>query len=289
MKHTVLLAMALWFVAVQAALGEAAKSTIEDQKSVALTVYNNGLGLVKDVRDLAIGTGTVELKFMDVASQIDATSVHIKSLTSPGSLSILEQNYEYDLLNPAKLLTKYVDQPVKLLFRNMYTGEEKVRDAVLLSTNEGQIYKIDNEIHINPVAQVILPRIPENLIAKPTLVWLLNNSRKEKQNVEASYLTNGITWKANYVAVIDKEDKKSDLTGWVTIENKSGATYNNASLKLVAGDVHRVTPPPMPPMAGRMRADMAMEAKAAPPPKPPPVAPNPPVPPAKPLAIPVAG
>ncbi len=226
-----------------AASEPAMKSTLEDLDSVALTVYNVGLGLVKDIRTIELGQGNLELHYMDVASQIDPTTVHIRSISQPGSLAVLEQNYEYDLLNPGKLLDKFVGKRVKLLFRRRIEGDkDQIVEAVLLSNNNGRIYQIGEEIYVNPPAEPIFPEIPENLIAKPTLVWLLDNRSAQPQQVEASYLTNGISWKADYVLVLDKDDIQADLSGWVTIDNKSGATYPNATLKLVAGDVNRVTP-----------------------------------------------
>ncbi|MFC1735368.1 DUF4139 domain-containing protein [Candidatus Hydrogenedentota bacterium] len=215
-------------------------STAGDQESIAVTVYNNGLGLVREARNLELPKGVNELRFMDVAQQIDATSVHIKSLTAPDKLSVLEQNYEYDLLEPNKLLDKYVGKRIKLLYYNPYTDREELKTAEFLSNNSGRIFRIGKEIHINPGAKVILPEIPENLIAKPTLVWMLDNNVKGPQKIEASYLTNGMSWRADYVVVLDKTDKLADLSGWVTITNNSGGTFRNANLKLVAGDVQRV-------------------------------------------------
>lgn len=228
------------------AVSEVVTSTLDDQKEVFVTVYNCNMGLVKDVREITLKTGVNELKFMGVAERINPATVHIKSLVKPDSLAVLEQNYEYDLLNPAKLLDKYLGEKVKIVDKNYYTGKEEVFEAELLSNNQGSIYKINNEIHINPAGRVILPRIPDNLIAKPTLVWMLKNTMEKPQKVEASYLTDGITWKADYVLVLNKDDTKSDLTGWVTIDNQSGAAYNEATIQLVAGDVNRVQPPVMP-------------------------------------------
>ncbi|MFQ5682790.1 MAG: DUF4139 domain-containing protein [Candidatus Binatia bacterium] len=214
-------------------------STREQQKAVSLTVYNGNLGLVKDNREIRLGAGAHEIRFMDVASQINPTTVHLKSLTDPQGLKVLEQNYEYDLLNPQKLLEKYIGRQVKIFEKNYYTGEEKLLDATLLSTNGGPIYQIDGAIHLGHRGRVILPEIPDNLIAKPTLVWLLQNRTFGSQTIEASYLTGGISWKADYVFVLNPQDTRGDLSGWVTINNKSGATYKNATLKLVAGDIHR--------------------------------------------------
>ncbi len=218
--------------------GEAApaRATVaqEQQKEVAVTIYNGNLGLVKDIRELTVGSGIHEVKFIDVAAQIDPTTVHLKSLTDVGGLRILEQNYEYDLLNPQKLLDKFVGKQVKLM-----TGDGSLVEATLLSNNNGPIYKINGQIHLGHPGRVVLPDLPDNLIPKPTLVWLLQNRAGRPQRVEASYLTGGITWKADYVVVLNAKDNGGDLSGWVTVDNKSGATYSDAALKLVAGDVHR--------------------------------------------------
>lgn len=214
-------------------------TTEEHQQTVAVTIYNGNLGLVKDVRRIQLPTGIHDLRFMDVAAQINPATVHLKSLTDPGKLRILEQNYEYDLLNPQKLLEKYVGKKVKLWEKNQYTGEERQVDALLLSVNGGPIYQINGAIHLNYPGRVILPSIPENLIARPTLVWRLGNALADAQVIEASYLTQGITWRADYVLTLNAEDDGGDLAGWVTIDNRSGATYKNATLKLVAGDVNR--------------------------------------------------
>ena len=214
---------------------------LEDQIGVAVTIYNVNLGLVKDQRKMQLFQGQGDVRFMDVASQIIPASVYIKSLVNPESLRVLEQNYEYDLLNSQKLLDKYVGKEVKLYSKNPYTEREEIVTAMLLANNEGPIFKIGNEITFGHPGRIIFPEVPENLISKPTLVWLIENSLSSPQNVEASYLTNGINWRADYVVTLNKKDDRADLSGWVTIDNKSGATYKNAKLKLVAGDIHRVT------------------------------------------------
>jgi hypothetical protein len=238
------------------------KSTIDDQKQVAITIYNNNLGLVKDVRTIKFKPGVHEVKFMDVASQIRPVTVHIKSLTSPDKLSVLEQNYEYDLLNQQKLLDKFVNKKIKIFEKNYYTGEEEVYDAELLSNNGSPIFKINGEIHLNSRGQIILPEIPENLIAKPTLIWMLQNKNVKAQDIEASYLTNGINWKADYIAVINDDNTRSDLSGWVTIDNRSGTAYKDAKIKLVAGDVNRVHDQRVG-MLRRAKASPALEMDAA--------------------------
>ncbi len=216
------------------------KSTIDDQVAVEVTVYNNNLGLIKDTRNVELPLGEGELRFMDVASHIMPVTVHAKSLNYPDDFSILEQNYEYDLMNANKLLDKYVGKKIKLIVWNEFQDRKEVVEATLLSNNNGQIYKINDEIFLGHPGIKVLPELPENLIAKPTLTWAYDNKSKAGHNLEVSYLTNNISWKADYVVVLNKDDTSADISGWVTLDNKSGATYKNARLKLIAGDVHRV-------------------------------------------------
>jgi hypothetical protein len=220
--------------------------TIDSQKEVAVTVYNQNLGLVKDRRVLTLSKGMTHLEFMDVASGIDPTTVHIRSLTNPDALAVHEQNYEYDLLSPEKLLEKYVGKEVKLYEINPETGAENEVSATILSTQGGLVYKTKRGITYRPskggldvYQRWFFPGLPENLISEPTLVWLLESGMKGNQDIEVSYLTSGINWKADYVGLLNEDDTSMDISGWVTIDNKSGATYNNARLKLVAGEIHR--------------------------------------------------
>ncbi len=248
----------------QTGAARGAVSTVEDQRGLEVTVYNVNVGLVKDVRQVSLGPGIQELKFMDVAAQIMPSSVSIRSLSGPKGFLVLEQNYEYDLLSPRKLLDKYVGKEVKLLTRNPYTDKEEVVAARLLSNNEGiPVFRIGNDITFNHPGRVIFPELPENLISKPTLVWLLNSPSGGSRTIEALYLTNGITWRADYVVVLDAKDERSALEGWVTIDNKSGAAYRDAKLKLVAGDIHRVKAEGV----RREKAMMAADVAAAPAPQ----------------------
>jgi hypothetical protein len=226
--------------AVAAAGQTVSKSTIDDQVAVQVTVYNSDLGLIKDTRKATLPLGEGELRFMDVASHIMPVTVHAKSLNHPDDFSVLEQNYEYDLMNADKLLDKYVGRKIKLMYWNEFHDIKEVVEATLLSNNQGQIYKINNEIYLGHPGYKVLPEIPENLIAKPTLTWLYNNKSKNTHELEVSYLTDNITWKADYIVVLNKDDTSADISGWVSLDNKSGATYKNAALKLVAGEVHRV-------------------------------------------------
>jgi hypothetical protein len=218
-----------------------AKSTPADQKSVSITIYNDNLGLVKDVRSIELKNGVQNLWFEGVAGQIDATTVHIRSVEAPNALRVLEQNFEYDLISPEKLMEKYLGQTVELVVTRE-DGATETTQAKLVGIQNGYVYELQSgKIAVNPPGHVVLPALPSGLISKPSLVWMLDSS-KPKQTIEASYLTGGIGWKADYVAVLAADDAKLDLSGWVTINNHSGATYADASLKLVAGDVNRVQP-----------------------------------------------
>ncbi len=209
----------------------------EEQREMIVTVYNGDLGLVKDVREVRLPVGTTEAWFRDVAARIDPTTVHLRSLTAPSGLRILEQNYEYDLLSSDKLLEKYVGRRVRL-----YQADGTYHEATLLTTR-GPVFEINGQIHLGYSGRLVLPALPDNLVAQPTLAWLLRNRSPGPQRVEASYLTGGLTWRADYVLVLGPGEERADLTGWVTIDNKSGASYPSAALKLVAGDVNRAADP----------------------------------------------
>lgn len=221
-------------------MAQSAKSTLDDQTTVEVTVYNSNLGLIKDTRNINLPKGIGELQFMDVAATIRPVTVSVKSLNAPNQFMVLEQNYEYDLMNSQKLLDKYVGKQVKIIDENMYQGTQKEISAELLSNNNGQIYKIGGEIYLGYNGKIVLPEIPENLIANPTLTWMYKNELADAQQLEVSYLADQINWVADYVMMINNDDTSAGLSGWVTLDNKSGTEYRNAKLKLVAGDINRV-------------------------------------------------
>ncbi len=218
-------------------------TTLQDQKDVAVTIYNNDRALVREKRKIKLPKGESYLKFMDVPERIIPETVSLKSLTQAGSLQILEQNYEYDLISPSKLMEKYVGREVKLVNKNRDMDFYEVT-AKLLSVNESPVFQVENQIYLGHPGNVVLPELPAELIAKPTLVWLLD-SGLEEQDVEATYLTSGISWKADYVLIYDEPKNLMDIEGWITLNNNSGATYQNARLKLVAGEVN-IVPAPAP-------------------------------------------
>jgi hypothetical protein len=234
-------------------------STSADRKSVSITVYNQNFGLVREVRDVALTTGVAALEYRDVAQHVQPETVHVRPLA--GGLQVLEQNYHFDLLNPQKLLEKYVGRTVTVYRTNPQTGNDEPVTAEVLSVNGGPILRIGDEITFNYPGRFSFPEIPGNLIAKPTLVWRLDSERSSHE-LEVSYLTNNMNWKADYVFVVDEDDAQGDLTGWVTLTNQSGTSYENAELKLVAGEVQRVTDDPLGRMQDEARRMYAAEAQA---------------------------
>jgi hypothetical protein len=239
-------------------------STLDDQTELALTVYNSNIALVRDVRTLQLPRGTFDLQFMDIAATVNPATVHFRSLTEPGRVSVLEQNYEYDLLEPDKLLRKYVGRDVTLVRRRQEGGatiEEPVT-ARLLSYNNAPVWQIGSEVITGLGADHIrFPELPGNLFSRPTLIWSLSNEGGTRHRVEASYLATNLKWNADYVLTVARDDGAADIDGWVTVTNGSGTAFRNAKLQLVAGDLNRVYP-----ASARLDADervMKMAASAA--------------------------
>lgn len=252
-------------VSAQVAPGPA-QTTLEDQVELALTVYNSDIALVRDVRNLQLPRGTSNLRFMDIAATVNPATVHFRSLSEPSGVSVLEQNYEYDLLEPDKLLRKYVGREVtlvRLVQRNGATQQEEVK-ARLLSYNNAPVWQIGNEIVTGLQADhVRFPELPGNLFSRPTLIWTLDNDGTTRHRVEASYLAGKLSWNADYVLTVARDDKSGDIDGWVTLTNGSGTSFPNAKLQLVAGDLNRVKQ-----VFGRlamqeMRSDVAAAAPMA--------------------------
>jgi hypothetical protein len=242
-------AFGLWIAALGAATAGAAG------RELAVTVYNEDLGVVRDAREVAVGKdGTIRVT--DVAAQIDPTSVHLKGL------NVVEQNYAFDLASAEKILHRYLGETVDVLAEEGRTYRGKLlaydpQTLVLAGAGGGEEVTI---VGRESVQDIRCPSLPEGLITQPTLIWHVEG-KTGNTPVELSYMTAGMSWHAEYVAVVAEDDKSMDLSGWVSIENRSGATYPEAKLKLVAGAVHRATPPPVP-MAKGMRMDS--EAMAGP-------------------------
>ena len=241
------------------------RSTLDDQQSVAVTIYNGDLALVKDTRKVKIKIGLNALALRDVSAQIRPETALLRSINAPGSLTLLEQNFDFDLLTPEKLLEKYVGKTVSLVKTNPATGVETTEQATVLSANNGVVLRVGNRIETGvPLGRIVYDNVPANLRDRPTLVTQINNKGATDQTVELSYLTGGLGWKADYVAELNAKEDMLDLSGWVTLTNTSGASYKNANLQLVAGDVNRVQPQASP-MSMRKNMDMmAASAESAP-------------------------
>ncbi len=239
------------------------RSSLDDQQAVAITIYNENLALVKDQRLVELPAGDVHLAFRDVSAKIQPETALLRSLDSGAGLQVIEQNFDFDLLTAQKLLEKYVGRRVGVIKTHPTTGEETEEEATVLAAASGAVLRIGDRIETGIRGRIVFYEVPPNLRDRPTLVMHLDNPQAGARQIELSYLTQGLSWKADYVGELDSEDTSLDLTGWVTLDNRSGVRYEDALLQLVAGDVHRVADefPPMP-KAGFERA---MAVNAAPP------------------------
>jgi hypothetical protein len=233
-------------------------ATLKDQTDLFVTVYNSNIALVRDVRQLALPSGTLDLQLSDIAASVNPATVHFRSLSEPSKLAMLEQNYEYDLLGPERLLKKYIGRDVTLVRTRSEAGTSKqeIVTARLLAYNDAPVWQIGNEIVTGYAAeQYRFPEIPGNLHSRPTLVWKLENSGAHDHRIETSYLAGNLSWSADYVLTVGRDDQHADLDGWVTVSNTSGTSYRNTRLQLVAGELNRVE--------GHMLKNETVMAKAA--------------------------
>jgi hypothetical protein len=221
------------------------ETSMSDQTDLAVTVYNSNVALVRDTRNVSLPSGDFQLRFMDIAASVNPATVHIRSLDDPAKLSILEQNYEYDLLDAAKLLDKYVGREVTLVRNVQKNGSTETEEtkATLLANNEGgPVWKVGDSIVTGMTPNGYrFSALPENLYSRPTLVWTLANSGARRQKIEASYLANNMSWKSDYVMTVARDDGSADLDGWVTLVNNAGTSFRDAKLQLVAGELNRVS------------------------------------------------
>ncbi|MFZ5980802.1 MAG: DUF4139 domain-containing protein [Candidatus Zixiibacteriota bacterium] len=213
---------------------------------VAVTVYNNNLGVVSETRLLELQKGLNRLAFRDVPSMIDANSVTFEVVGDKSRVAILEQNYAYDLVSPDKMYEKYIDQEIELVDKDgrLFNGTLLAYGggAVTLQEKSGRV-KI---VALNNITEVNFPLLPEGLITRPTLFWLYQSEAGGKKDCRVGYQTSGMTWSAEYVGVLDAKETGLGLSGWAAINNTSGKTYQDATLKLIAGDIHRAQAPVAP-------------------------------------------
>ncbi len=248
--------MSRLFLASLLILGLVAAALADD---VAITVYNQNLALVKEGRTLDLQKGVNRLNMTDVAAFIDPTSVHFR-LRSNDRVDLLEQNFQYDLVSADKVLQKYLGQTIDVVLKNgdVVSGTYLSSSSgyLVLQLNGGAVRLINQQ----EMLSVTAPKLPEGLIVVPTLQWLLSSDVAGKRDAEISYLTGNISWHAEYIALLDKDDKNLRLSGWVSLDNRSGKTYNDAKLKLVAGDINRVQQRPL----AKGMDDRVMMAESAP-------------------------
>ncbi len=260
-------------------------STAQDQTALNITIYNENLALIKDQRRISIKEGDSVLAWRDVSGKIRPETALLKRIASStsstssasssalgtsgpsgsgDSLSVYEQNFDYDLLSPSKLVEKYLGKTVFLRSVNPSTGNETQEAGLVLATNEGVVLKLKDRIETvngNIASQrLVFPDVPADLRDQPTLTLGLNSSHRAISTVELNYLSGGISWAADYVAQLNAADKQIDLSAWVTLKNVSGVAYRNARLQLVAGDVNQVvTRQPQVLMMARAAPDRSVE------------------------------
>ncbi|MEM1042119.1 MAG: hypothetical protein AAGI91_05765 [Bacteroidota bacterium] len=241
MRYVLLCSLLGLLAALPLAAQPVTTSTGEAREDVSLTVYNQNFAVVREVRPLALRRGSNLVRFEDVPSQIDATSLALKALSDPDAVLVQEQNYQYDLVNQTTILDKSVGDRIRLV-QTREDGSETTLEGVLLSQpSQGLVLQLDDgRVLLNPPGRIIVDALPEGLVSRPSLLWRLDAARSATYPTEVSYLTDGITWTADYVAVVNEAEDAVDLTGWVTLVNGSGATYRDAELQLMAGDVRRV-------------------------------------------------
>ncbi len=252
--------LALCSAATAAARGETA-TTAADQQAMALTIYNDNLALVKDTRRVTLGREADRLAWREVSAQMRPETAQLRNLTNPAGFRLLEQNFDFDLLSPGTLLEKYVGRELVVIRSHPTTGVETREGATVLATNGGVVLRFADRIETGVPGRLAFPGVPETLRDRPTLVMLLANAAAGAQSLELSYLTGGLSWRADYVAELNARDDRLDLNGWVTLTNRSGTAYPDARLQLVAGDVNRVRDAVPPPRA--MMAEAAKRADAA--------------------------
>lgn len=226
---------------------------------MAVTIYNSNLGVISETRQLEFSKGAGRLAFRDVPSQIDPASVRFELVDDGRNVGILEQNYAFDLVSPEKLFTKYIDQEIELIGKDgsLYSGTLLAfsGQAVTILDPGGKIKILSME----NITETNFPQLPDGLITKPTLFWLYQSDYSGKLDCRVGYQTGGLSWSAEYIGVLDQDEKNLDLSGWSSINNTSGKTYNNAKLKLIAGDIHRAGPSRK---ARRPRVEMLSAAPA---------------------------
>ncbi|HLC48142.1 MAG TPA: DUF4139 domain-containing protein [Candidatus Norongarragalinales archaeon] len=261
---------------------EAKLASSDAPKDVELTIYqvepnyyayigangfdiNNGMALIKEKRSVNLPSGLAKIQMKGTAQYLDSTSLHLKDLTDI-TTNVLEQNYQYDLVDSTKLMEKYLDKEIEVVLGNSQgnSAKESVKGKLLSFSNGLVLQTSTGVVTLNSYEKINYPVLPEGLITSPTIEWLLQNSKEGQHDFQVSYLASGLNWNADYVAIANKDDSLLDITGWVSIKNTAGATFKDAKLKLVAGDINIVRQSARGGYYEKSYADVAMGAPAQP-------------------------
>ncbi len=228
----------LIFGIVVLSLASTADAADAPQQKLSITVYNDNLALVQDERRLDVPAGRTRLEFKDVSASIKPETVAL----SGAGLNVVEQNFDYDLLTPAKMMEKAVGREIEIIRTIPGTGATTTEKATVLSVNDGVVLRIGNRIEVLSAdglpTRVVFASIPENLRAQPTLSVTVDAVKAGPREATLSYLTTGLSWKADYVALFDEKQSTLKLQGWVTLTNNSGTSFKDAKTQLVAGDIN---------------------------------------------------
>lgn len=230
-----------------------------DQKQVSLTIYERDLALVRDVRNVPLQHGNVKVRFVDVSERIQPETVMLKDLSS-GRINVAQIFFDNNLLTPQTLLESHVGKKVTVVRTNPTTGAEIQEQAEVLSAQNGIILKIGNRIETSVPGRIVYDHIPDGLQAKPTLTIELDSNTSRSQQLELDYLTNGISWNANYVAQLNDKENRMNLSGWAAISNNSGTEFGNARVQLIAGSPNLTNARPMLMAAARSAKFDAVDA-----------------------------
>ncbi len=263
MHKLICVAALLYASLMHTALAQELVSTRAEQKALAVTIYNDQLALIKDTRSVNLPKDETRLAWREVSAKMRAETALLRNLSHPEGFRLIEQNFDFDLLTPQKLLDKYLGKEVSVIRTHPTSGVETRETATVLSTQNGVVLKFADRIETGLPGRLAYPSVPDNLRDLPTLIITLQSKQAGAQDLELSYLTGGLSWRADYVAELNASDSALDLNGWVTLTNQSGARYDNARLQLVAGDVNRVRdlPAAAPRVAMAKMQDMAVASE----------------------------
>ncbi len=238
--------------------GTVFESTSKDQKNLDISIYNDNFAMVREVRQAGLAQGASSIRYLDVPSFITPETIQVRSLNAPDDLNVLEQDYEHNNLNSQTLLDKFVGKKIKVMTWHEYQDRKEIVEATLLS-NEGEpVYQIGREVYIGYPGSKILPELPEGMLSKPAFMWQVENKNSKPHDLEVTYLTSNLSWKMDYVLNLPEAGNSAQMAAWATLHNQTGTTFENAGLRLLAGQVNRVQQAPAPRMYA-MKA-MAMDS-----------------------------